>query len=211
MFDMKKETIARRMIRIGLFMIIAMSGCMLMAVAPAHQPGTGDLARNARLHPLLSELPQAGRFSMSYPMVSVPYGAEYSFQNKAWLDFIAKHGTGWRIISDSRTGRPNIIEGKGIPFYAGRGNSLTRDYRSLISCGILSCCTPRTASPRSPRLTWMTRAIHVCGLMMPSLVRPLLVWNAFAAAAVKGPNTPSTVSWWPRARSRNCNVSTGCP
>ena len=89
--------------------------------------GSGDAQRDY----LLSELTKMGRFSVNYPLINYQYGNEHAFINTAWSDFLARYGTGWRIMWDPRTGRPNLIEGKGIPFYAGKGNKLEKDYEQI--------------------------------------------------------------------------------
>lgn len=49
----------------------------------------------------------------------------------AWESFGAAHGGGWRIVLDRRSGAPLLVQGPGIPWLAGSGNSLDSLERSL--------------------------------------------------------------------------------
>ena len=49
--------------------------------------------------------------------------------------FFAHHSAEWEIRMDSRSGRPNLIEGAGIPLLPGRGNRLTLDDLKLGHAG----------------------------------------------------------------------------
>jgi Zn-dependent metalloprotease len=49
--------------------------------------------------------------------------------------FFAHHSAEWEIRMDIRSGRPNLIEGIGIPLLPGKGNRLTRDDLNLGHAG----------------------------------------------------------------------------
>jgi hypothetical protein len=44
-----------------------------------------------------------------------------------WQDFLREAGPDWDISLDLRANRPNLVEGQGIPWYPGVGNSLARE------------------------------------------------------------------------------------
>jgi hypothetical protein len=100
---------------------------LLYAASSFAQTSSSNLQRDY----LLSELNLSARFNVAYPLANITYGYEYTFDNAGWRQFITANGAPWRIMWDKRTGRPNLIEGKGIPFYAGKGNQLEKDYDSL--------------------------------------------------------------------------------
>src|SRR6266540_2138057 len=77
------------------------------------------------------------------------------------------------------------------------------------SWNLTTSCTPRTASPLLPCLTWMTSFGHVFGPTIPSAATPALCWNALTAASVSGPKMPSTATGWFRARRSCCSERTG--
>src|SRR5262249_33998562 len=42
----------------------------------------------------------------------------------AWKEFVADHGGAWHVYLDGRSAAPLLVEGQGIPWIAGSGNSL---------------------------------------------------------------------------------------
>ena len=46
-------------------------------------------------------------------------------------DFLERYGPSWDVHWDTRSDRPNIISGQGIPFIPGPGNALTLDALKL--------------------------------------------------------------------------------
>ncbi len=56
------------------------------------------------------------------------YEDSMKLNDPAWIQFNAKYGNQWSITLDDRSGRPNIIQGEGIPWFPGRGNKLGADY-----------------------------------------------------------------------------------
>ena len=110
---------------IGIVMFIITSASY--AIEPREKPQNVAPAKYAESKELLSELSLSQRFNMGYPLLDIQYDKQLTYQNKAWQNFLYTYGTGWRLMWDQRAGRPNLIEGKGIPFYAGKGNRLTPD------------------------------------------------------------------------------------
>ena len=96
------------------------------ATAPTDKTNNAALAKALKNHEQLTELSLSPRFNMGYPLQNYYYGSQNSFNNEAWQRFLNTYGTGWRIMWDQRAGRPNLIEGKGIPFYPGKGNKLEK-------------------------------------------------------------------------------------
>ena len=126
----KKEIYVSSLVLIFLVMSMGICGGLMYA-----EDTSTDMQQHSRTvrttNPLLAELALSSRFNMGYPMDTISCGHEYTFQNAAWQTFLSMYGTGWRIMWDRRAGRPNLIEGKGIPFYAGKGNVLVKDYSVL--------------------------------------------------------------------------------
>src|SRR4030042_5100410 len=116
---------------IGIILFLAITASLNAYEQPQNYPSITIEELSDEGKALLVEIGQAERFNMAYPLVEIHYGREASFQNRTWLDFIGEYGTGWRAMWDTRAGRPNLIEGKGIPFYAGKGNTLERNYEKL--------------------------------------------------------------------------------
>jgi hypothetical protein len=54
-------------------------------------------------------------------------------RKEAWEHFLAKAGPRWTIKWDTRTDRPYVIEGQGIPWFPGAGNTLT--WKEVESAG----------------------------------------------------------------------------
>ena len=46
---------------------------------------------------------------------------------EGWDRFLTENGTDWTLLIDKRTGLPAIVEGQGIPWITGLGNSLSAD------------------------------------------------------------------------------------
>jgi len=110
-----------------LLLIVVMISALIYAEEPQRfNPNLVDPLGNSSVSPLAQVLKSSMRFNLNYALNNIQYGSEYSLQNPGWQNFLAQYGTGWRVMWDKRTGRPNLIEGKGIPFYPGRGNTLNR-------------------------------------------------------------------------------------
>ncbi|OGF67376.1 MAG: hypothetical protein A2Y62_08120 [Candidatus Fischerbacteria bacterium RBG_13_37_8] len=131
--DNKMRTLnkfSRNSIHLFLIFVISILAAFMITADAKDIPEKSDNIKFPS-HSLLSEMQFADRFNMAYPLKNIPYGSEYSFSNKGWTQFISRYGAGWRLMWDPRTGRPNLIEGKGIPSYSGKGNTLGKDYSEL--------------------------------------------------------------------------------
>lgn len=45
--------------------------------------------------------------------------------NAGWSKFLQEHGKQWEITLDRRSGRPDLIQGQGVPWIPGKGNTVT--------------------------------------------------------------------------------------
>ncbi len=67
-------------------------------------------------------------------MLVSPTGAFHSYKeglgwNKpVWIEFLNRYGDQWDISIDHRSGRPDLIQGSGIPWIPGDGNDLGEEY-----------------------------------------------------------------------------------
>ncbi len=65
-------------------------------------------------------------------------GARQAADLASFQRFFAHHSGEWEVRMDTRSDRPNLIEGVGIPLLPGKGNRLTRDDLKLSHAGELT-------------------------------------------------------------------------
>ena len=76
-----------------------------------------DLARKIQIHQPETLVLPVGDFHS--------YTDNFVWNEPAWSVFLGRHGSKWDIAMDHRGGRPDLIQGQGIPWLPGNGNSLT--------------------------------------------------------------------------------------
>jgi len=91
--------------------------CTAVAIVPPEGPEQ-DLIRKISIHTpgvLISPASEYHAFT----------DAGVAWNAPAWNLFLAANGSQWDIGLDRRSGRPDLIQGQGIPWIPGRGNKLT--------------------------------------------------------------------------------------